>query len=76
MSSRYEEADDASDIENVYQESQPAVRDGLRVVRPDLGPREELLPTIDLLRCVHQHAIVSRRHTPEYQNHGPRIEFS
>ncbi len=73
--SRYEEADDAPDIEDVYQQPQPAVRDGLRVVRPDLGPWEEILPTVDLLRRVDQHAIVPRRHAPQRQDHGPRIQL-
>jgi len=46
---RYKEADDTPDIEDVYEEPQPTIRDSLRIIRSDLGLWEILLPAVDLL---------------------------
>lgn len=76
MNLRDEEADDAPDVEDVNEEAQPAVGDGLRVVGAGLGAREEGLPAVDLLRRVDEHAVVARRHAAEDQDHGPGVQLS
>src|SRR5437868_6718741 len=73
--SRYEKAEDAPDVEDVHQQAQPAIRNGLGVIRPRLGPWEEPLPAVDLLRCVDEHTVVPRRHAPQCQDHGDGVQL-